>query len=249
MNVYLMVDLEGISGIYSRDQILSPERMGEGRAYMTGDINACVYVRDCHGGANTLLYEKLTPLADYCIMGRTGEQRFVGLEDCDAVILLGYHAMAGTPGAVLEHSMSSRSVQNYWVNGVRFGELAIDAAIVGERGKPVIMVSGDDKLCAEARAFLPWAVGCEVKKGVTWSGGMLLPQQKAHALIREKTLEAVAAFSRMKPFTVSRPVTMRCELVERGILPYPQAKPYMRILDGRTYEVEASGMEEALLRI
>ena len=261
MNVYLMVDLEGISGIYSRDQVSSDStRTAEGRAYMTADINACVeackeagcekvYVRDCHGGANTLIYEKLTPAADYCIMGRTGTDRFVGLEDCDGVILLGYHAMAGTPGAILEHSMSSKSIQNYWVNGVKFGETAIDAAIVGERGKPVIMVSGDDKLCAEAASFLPWAVCCEVKKGVTWGGGMLLPQARAHALIREKTMEAIGAFSRMKPFEIKHPLTMRCELVERGILPGAYAKPYMRIIDGRTYEVDADSMEEALYRM
>ena len=261
MNLYLMVDAEGISGIYSREQVMeSGSRRAESRAYMTADINACVeackeagaekvYVRDCHGGANTLLYEQLTPLADYCILGNTGTDRFVGLDDCDAVILLGYHAMAGTPGAILEHSMSSAHVQNYWVNGVKFGETAIDAAIVGERGKPVIMVSGDDKLCAEAKAFLPWAVGCEVKRGVTWGGGMLLPQARAHALIREKTREAIANFARMQPFTVAHPLTMRCEMVERGMLPGAYGKPYMRIIDGRTYEVDADSMEEALYRM
>ncbi len=261
MNIYLMVDAEGISGIYSREQVMdSGSRRAESRAYMTADINACVeackeagcekvYVRDCHGGANTLIFEQLTPLADYCILGSTGTDRFVGLGDCDAVILLGYHAMAGTPGAILEHTMSSASVQNYWVNGVKFGETAIDAAIVGERGKPVIMVSGDDKLCAEAKSFLPWVVGCEVKRGVTWSGGMFLPQARAHALIREKTREAIESFSRMQPFTVEHPLTMRCETVERGVLPGAYGKPYMRIIDGRTYEVDADSMEEALYRL
>ena len=260
MNVYLMVDLEGISGVYLRDQVSSDSpRYAEGRAYMTADINACVeackeagcekvYVRDCHGSATTLIYEKLTAAADYCIMGRTDSNRFVGLEDCDAVILLGYHAMAGTPGAVLEHSMSSKAVQNYWVNGVKFGETAIDAAIVGERGKPVIMVSGDDKLCAEARGFLPWAVTCEVKKGVTWGGAMMLPQARALALIREKTIEAVKAFPRMKPFEIRHPLTFRIEMVERGILPSQYGKPYMRIIVGRTYEVDADTMEEALYK-
>ena len=67
MNLYLMVDAEGISGIYSREQVMeSGSRRAESRAYMTADINACVeackeagaekvYVRDCQGGANTLL--------------------------------------------------------------------------------------------------------------------------------------------------------------------------------------------------
>ncbi|MBE6928676.1 MAG: hypothetical protein E7463_00215 [Ruminococcaceae bacterium] len=261
MNVYLMVDLEGISGIYCPDQVMSDgHRLAEGRAYMTADINACVeackeagvdkvYVRDCHGGSNTLIYDQLTPLADYAICGSTGNNRFAGLEDCDAVILLGYHAMAGTPAAILEHSMSSKGVQNYWVNGRLVGETAIDAAIVGERGKPVIMVSGDDKVCAEAREFLPWVVTCEVKRALNCFGGMLLPQAKAHALIKEKTREAIAAFDTMKPYVIDHPVVMRQECVERGQVPSTHGKPYMRVIDGRTYEVEAATMEEALFRL
>ena len=87
--------------------------------------------------------------------------------------------------------MSSTSIQNYWINGNRAGEVAIDAGIVGDKGKPVIMVSGDDKVCREAEALLPWVVTAEVKRGITWKGGILLPQQKAHALLREKTIEAM----------------------------------------------------------
>ena len=43
MNVYLMVDIEGISGIYAREQVLPEEpRFQEGRRLMTADINACM---------------------------------------------------------------------------------------------------------------------------------------------------------------------------------------------------------------
>jgi len=260
MNIYLMVDAEGISGIFSSEQVTEDgNRRMEGQRMMTADINACVnackeagidkvYVRDCHGGANSVLYDELTDEANYYILGRTGTDRFVGLDDCDGVILLGYHAMAGTYGGVLEHSMSSKGIQHYWINGEVAGETAIDAAIVGDRGKPVIMVSGCDKLCAEAKALLPWVVTCEVKKGVTWGGAMLLPRGKAHALIREKTIEAVKNFARMKPYVVAKPVVFRTEMVERGILPSKYSKPYMRIIDGHTYEVEGATMEEALYR-
>ena len=41
MNLYIMVDLEGISGICSRDQIFG-DRISEGKLLMTEDINACV---------------------------------------------------------------------------------------------------------------------------------------------------------------------------------------------------------------
>ena len=170
MNIYIMTDLEGISGITSREQVL-PEasRYAEGRRLMVNDINvvvrACkeagaekVYVRDCHGGGMNVIWSELCEEADGYIIGYTGDDRFPCLDECDAVILLGYHAMAGTPGGTLEHSMSSTSIQNYHINGVQAGEVAIDAGIVGDKGKPVIMVSGDDKVCREAEALLPSAV-------------------------------------------------------------------------------------------
>ena len=45
-----------------------------------------------------------------------------------------------------------------------------------------------------------------------------------------------------------KPITMRVELTERGILPSRYAKPYMTVLDGRTYEVTGDTMEEVLFR-
>ena len=264
MNIYIMTDLEGISGITSREQVI-PEasRYAEGRRLMVNDINvvvrACkeagaekVYVRDAHGGGMNVIWSELCEEADGYIIGYTGEDRFPCLDECDAVILLGYHAMAGTLGGTLEHSMSSTSIQNYWINGDRAGEVAIDAGIVGDKGKPVIMVSGDDKVCRESEALLPWVITAEVKRGITWKGGILLPQKKAHALLREKTIEAIRSMEAdpdsFKPLQYAKPITMRVELVERGILPNQYVKPYMTIIDGRTYEVTGDSMEEVLFR-
>ncbi len=258
MNLYILVDLEGISGIFSRDQIMDdPERIREGRLLMTEDINACVeaaktagvdkiYVRDCHSTSKTVIYDKLTDKADYYICGYMGEERYMGIEDCDAVILLGYHAMAGTLGATLEHTFNSKTVQNYWLNGKKVGEAEIDALGVGELGKPVIMVSGDDKLCAEVREFLPDAVTCEVKRGMTWNGAMLLPKGKAHKKIADCTKEAIESFGKMKAHKTEGPYTLRVELCERGTLPFIAGDPRVRIIDGRTYEVCVDSIKELL---
>ncbi len=256
-----MTDIEGISGIYTNEQVSEGgSRFREGREFMTAEINVCadackeagaekVYVRDAHGGSFTVLWDKLSPSVDYLVSGYTGAERYPGISDCDGLILLGYHAMAGTPGGILEHTMNSAGVQNYWLNGLRIGETAIDAAIAGDRGVPVIMVSGDDKLEAEVSEILPWAVTAVVKRGITWRGGILLPPGKARAIIREKTLEAVRNIGRMKPYVVEKPVKLRVEQVERGRLPDAYAKPYMEIIDGRTYEVTAASAEEALFRL
>jgi len=259
MNIYIMTDAEGISGIYDREQVMSSgSRYNECRMFMTQDINACVeaakdagvdkiFVRDAHGGGTSIIWEKLSPKADFYIMGRNTEIRMPGIEECDGVILLGYHAMAGTPGAILEHTMSSASVQNYWINGERAGEIAVDAAIAGDYGKPIIMVSGDDKVCGEAKDLLPWIVTAEVKKGLGCYGGMLLPQERALNLLRTKTKEAIINYPNTKPYIVKKPVILRMERSERNQLPYPHI-PYLKVIDGRTTEVEGSTMEEALFR-
>ena len=65
MKIYIMTDIEGISGISSSNYASAsknrPDLIAEGRVLMAGDINACVegcfqggatevIVKDCHGG-------------------------------------------------------------------------------------------------------------------------------------------------------------------------------------------------------
>ena len=264
MNIYIAVDIEGISGIVTKHQT-SPSGYlyNEGRRMITEEINvvvkACkeagadkVYAADVHGGTDVnAMWLDLCPEADGYILGcgYNDPTRFPFIEECDAVILLGYHAMAGTDAAVLHHSFDSSSIENYWVNGKLAGETAVDAGIAGDYGKPVIMVTGDDKVCAEAKALMPWCVTAEVKKGITCNGALLLPKEKAYALLREKTIEAIRNFPNTKPLVHDKPVTLRVEHTNRRPLPSPMQRPYMKIIDGRTFEVTGDTMEEALYRL
>ena len=182
MNIYIMVDAEGISGIYDSQQVMATgTRYHEGRELMVADINACVegckeagadkiYVRDCHGSGSNIIWSQLSNLADYYIIGNTGQDRFPGLDECQGGNTSGISRHGRYTWCDLEHTMSSASVQNYWINGMKVGELAIDAGIVGDRGKPVIMVSGDDKVCLEAKRLLPNVVTAEVKRGYNLEG-------------------------------------------------------------------------------
>lgn len=260
MNIYVMTDAEGLCGIFDKEQVNSDgSRYNECREYMTREVNVVVevlkeagadriYVRDAHGGGNNVIWDKLSDKAYRYIIGNTGKDRFIGIDDCDGVILLGYHAMAGTRGAVLEHSMSSARIQNYWINGMPAGEIAIDSGIAGDFNKPVIMVTGDDYACREAKKLLPWTVTCEVKKSTALYGVMISPMKQAYALLAEKTKEAYGKLKSMKPLVYDKPITFRVEVVERNAVPNPYAKPYLKIIDGRTYEVTADTMEEALFR-
>ena len=261
MNIYIMTDLEGISGVYRSDQVSEGIRYEEARHYMTWDINACVegckkagakkiFVSDVHASGGNILWHEISPLVDELFAGGKGQmQRMPRIEECDAVILLGYHAMAGTADAVLEHTWSSVAWQNMWINGKLSGEIALDAAIAGEYNKPVIMVSGDDYACKEARDFIPGVATAEVKKGLSVAGANLMGKNAAHELIRTRAVQAVQNASKIRPMLTQKPVNIRVELVERRPMPSTHAKPYMKIIDGRTYEVMADSVEEGLFRL
>lgn len=255
MNIFVMVDMEGISGICRSSQVVQGGAHYQlGRRFLTLDVNACVdgcfsggankvVVRDAHGGGYHFVWEELDRRAEY-VQGASPLERMPGIASYDGLILLGYHAMAGTPQAILEHTMSSKAWQNLWINGEKCGEVAIDAGIAGDHGVPTIMVSGDDKVCEESRQLIDGVVTAQVKKGLDVEGGILLPKEQAHERIREGAAKAVASCKTAKPLEFESPVTMRLELVSRGRVPV--ARKHVKVIDGRTYEVVGPTVEETL---
>ena len=208
MKIYIVTDNEGLSGVSSSSYISEekgrPDLIAESRKLLAAEINACVegcvrggateiVVRDGHGGGQNVTRAMIDGRADL-IGGQTPGVLLADLVGSAGLILLGYHAMAGTPGAVCEHTMSSKTWQNVWINGRKTGEIGICAYVAGEHGVPVIMVSGDDKACAEAAEWLPEAVTCQVKKGYSCDGARIPAPEKALSLITAKAEEAARSF-------------------------------------------------------
>ncbi len=261
INILIMTDAEGLCGIYQNEQVKATHPLyGECRRYMTRQINELaagfkgagvehVYVRDCHGGACSAIWEDISADVDRIIQGDTGTNRMPYIESVDAVALLGYHAMAGTPTAVLEHTMMSTLWQKFMIHDTEAGEILLDASIAGDYGKPVILVAGDDYACAEAERQIPGVVTAQLKEAMSCYGASMLSPSAAYALLRKKAAEAVTAYPSIQPIVQPKPVVLSLELIERGQLPHPETKPYMKITGPRSYQVEGSSVAEALFRL
>jgi D-amino peptidase len=232
--VYISTDMEGCSGIMSSKQIAAEE----GKELMAGDMNACiegcfaagateVVVRDDHGDGQNVNPQSIDRRAKL-IQGTTPEKRFKDIEGSAAMIFLGYHAKALTPGGTLAHSYSSDSIQGMWLNGREVGEIGVDAAIAAEYKVPVVMVSGDDKACAEAHSWLPGGVTCQTKKGTGPQTAELLPVQESRHLITQRTKEALAKREKIPPIKIDYPATIRWDYLPEGSLRThnPAFKPY-----------------------
>lgn len=258
MKIYVMTDMEGISGINSPEQLaVDRPKYAEGRALLTREINNVarflkeegvdeVIFQDGHGSGMNVIWDRLSADVDLCVTGYVRDRYYdKGIKDADGVILLGYHAMAGTAEALLEHTMSSVRIQNVWLNGEKAGEVALDAGVLGDMGIPVIMVSGDDKVCLEASRILPWAELACVKDSRGLANTALLPPHKADAVLKNAVHNAIKRLGEMKPYVVDKPVRCRVELAERQPVPHYANRVSIEYEDARTYTVTADTVFES----
>lgn len=255
MKIVIFCDMEGVSGVWRQEQVTKDSpTYRDACLQMTRDVNACargcvaggastVTVRDVHALCGNVIWDELDAAVDTLVTGNPGLERFDCLGACDGLILLGYHAMAGTPRAVLSHTATG-AWQNCWINGRNVGEIALDATRAGERGIPVLMTSGDDKLCAEAHAFLPRTVTVQVKEGRARESAMLLGAEVARKRIFDGAREAVEKLKHIPPYQISSPATVRVEFV--GEIPPLLRRPDIHVLDGRTCEATRDKVEDAV---
>src|SRR5918996_5305386 len=191
--------MEGVSGIVKWEQVSGGEPMfEEGRRLYTEEINAAVrgafaagatevVVMDCHGAGgdhsfNSLLPEALDERCEFVVQSSWTEYTEPLEQGCDAALMVGMHAMAGSERGVLSHTVSSTSWHGLRFNGVAVGEVGINAALCGARSCPVALVTGDDVVCDEAHALLgPGLATAAVKRGLGRLSARHLPPARARA--------------------------------------------------------------------
>jgi D-amino peptidase len=113
---------------------------------------------------------------------------------------------------VLNHTQSSKTENRYWYNGVESGEIAQNAAIASYYGVPVIMATGDEALCLEAKKFFDKnCVTVAVKKGLSREAAVLYPFEETRKALFEGAMKAVAAMPSCKPYIIKTPIQVKEE--------------------------------------
>jgi D-amino peptidase len=249
MRVYISVDMEGIAGVVHEDQTdpTEPRHSGEYnrfRRLMTNEANAAiagaleaganaVLVNDSHWLMRNLLAEDLHPAAELLSGGPKRLSMVEGIDTgFDAAIFIGYHARAGTRNATIDHTYTSR-VYEARINGEPVGELALNAAMAGVFGVPVVLVSGDQAIAAEAKALLGAGIETVIVKEAL---GRFAARSIAPALACERIRVAAAGALRRKhaAFAFGSPIRLEVDFALTQMADMAELVPGADRMSGRT---------------
>ncbi|MHC4598416.1 MAG: M55 family metallopeptidase [Planctomycetota bacterium] len=227
MKVFIAYDMEGATGVTHGEQIHSAgKEYGEARRWLTGDVNAAirgafdggaelVRISEGHGNMRNILLDEVDERVEI-VRGMALEREICQIETLDEgfdlLLLVGYHAKAGTPDGILSHTWIGGIVREFRIAGTVVGEIGIAGAAGGSFGIPVGLVAGDEAVCREAKELFGEVETVAVKRGLGNRLAVCLPPGKTGPLIEGGARRAVEKASSWKPFEVLTPVEIAIRL-------------------------------------
>jgi D-amino peptidase len=266
MRVFIISDMEGVAGITKWEQVTGGHaHYPEGQKLYTAEMNAAargafdagadeVILMDCHGAGkgwtfNSLLHEELDPRVEYVVQNEWTEHTDTLEEGCDAALFVGMHAMAGADQGGLSHTVSGTDWHYLKFNGTEVGETGINAALCGQWRTPVLMVTGDQVVCAEAKALLGEGLTTvQVKKSYGRYSARHIAPQRAREMIYEGAKSALSNLKAVEPYVVA-PAEIEVRLHQASEAEVYKNRDGIEFTDGRTIVSKADDWLTAWQRI
>ncbi len=218
--VLISVDMEGITGVIDWCETSGSDPDYQYfRKIMTQETNAAIegaieagaseiVVRDAHDNARNIIPDLLHEEAKLLRAWSSGPYGMMeGIDDSfDAAICIGYHAKAGTPNAILKHTMIG-SILDLKVNNISLPELGWNGLIAGFHNVPIIFISGDKAVCDQANNLFSEIKIFVVKYGIGTAALNLHPQ-KTQQKIKEGVKDALQKINYFNPLKYDSPYTI-----------------------------------------
>jgi D-amino peptidase len=258
MKVFISADMEGTTGVVDWVQVSPPWMDGKGpaeyeraRQRMTREVAAAVrgalaagaeevIVNDSHDGMKNILIDDL-PRGCRLISGAQkglSMMEGVGEEGVAVAFFTGYHARAGTPNGVLAHTYIG-AVSDVRIDDVSVGEYGLNAAVAGDFGVPVTLVTGDDLTLAQVRDLLGSDVaGVQVKRAIATQTADSIHPELACELIEAAARDAVGLREHVQPYRVGG-ATVEAEFNHQALADLAALGPDIERAGSRTVRFRA----------
>jgi D-amino peptidase len=256
MKLYLIVDMEGMSGIVSPEQIDGSDSWEADRArrQCTAEVlTVCeaaveagvdeIVINDFHGKGRNLLPEKL-PQCAFIIQGDFRPTS--GWDFLDGtftgVIFLGAHGRTGSQESVLPHTYSEKL--RFELFGQSVGEVDILALLAGEQKVPTILVSGDSKTLEQIRTNLPSAHTVITKMSIGPQAALSFHPTQLLETLREEVKQALKNVAKIEPPGVEPPIPLviRCQNIQ--LAERLDWIPGLKRIDNVSFEFSGENMKQ-----
>lgn len=263
MKLLIAVDMEGISGVVSWSQVTPDSTEWQRfRRIMTQEVNAAIrgaydagvdeiIVTDGHWRGDNIITEDLDHRAKLNCGSPSPFSMVQGVDQgVDLAFFIGYHAMMGTPNAVLDHTWSSTCITRVKLNGLTVGETGLNAAVCGHFNVPVILLTGDQSVVKEAQALISGIQTVVVKIATGRYSAECVSPVENWKTIEEAAKLAVTGFKNgnsAKPIKNTTPIDMEIELQASEMADKVALIPRLKRIGGRTIQFTCDTMPEAFL--
>ena len=219
MRILVMTDIEGVTGVTTFPQA---ESSAFGRDMLMHDLLAVIEGIKAAGQHEIVLYDMHTDGRNIdlsaldesvsVVVGKPlSREKWKSLDGpFDGLFLLGLHAMAETPGALMAHTYL-REYKAVYINGKRVGEIAIEAALAAEQAVPLLFVSGDSCGCAEAVSQFPDIQAVVVKESLGDAEALCYPPAQTRQRLFAGAKAAAAQTRKAVCQAPDQPVTIAIE--------------------------------------
>lgn len=222
MKIMIRCDIEGVTGVTTYEQ---SEDKVFGRAMLANDLNACINGLLSAGEQEIVIYDEhmegrnvdMTdmPACVSVICGKPPYRADWGGIDSsyDAMLMIGFHARSGVAGSLLPHSYSRKNL-NIRINGTVVGEIGMEAAVAGDFGVPLWLVTGDSAGMAEAEATVAGVKTVSVKEALGEFEARNLSPKLTAELIYNAAREVALSAPKVKPLKFDGPIELQIDLAE-----------------------------------
>ncbi len=171
-----------------------------------------------------------------------------GIDECDALVLLGYHAKFGTGKSTFDHTYSGGSINKVEVNGIAVSEFLLSTYVAGESDVPVVMVAGEAQLLEDdVKKYAPWAETVALKHSLSRVSSKSYGMPRIEHELREAARKAALKMKRGKAsiLAAKKPVKIRVTFLVTQFADVASLASNVNRLDGLTVEYSAKNMVEA----
>ena len=258
MKIYISADIEGVTGVSHWDETLKKEAdYREFQEQMTAEvIAACngalkaganeIWIKDAHDTGRNLITSKLPEQVK--LIREWSKHPFSMMQELDdsfdAVVMIGYHAGAGSQFNPLSHTLTE-NFSSIKINAKPASEFLINAYTAGLVGVPVVFVSGDKGICDDVLSFQERIWTVSVQEGVGASTISIHPQVAIKKI--EDGVEA-ALSKDISPLKIKLPPTFKVKIEFRDHISAYRASFYPGVtrLANKTIQFEHKDYFEVL---